>query len=172
MESSLTALVTGTILTYVPAYFGNMMPPIAGALRLPFGNPIAPTKLGKNKTYRGLYAGVIGGLLGSWLLHSLDLGWYATQPLSKALLAGGMMGFGALIGDAVKSAVKRWKNIPSGKPFVPFDQLDFVLGGSLFAITVIPISLAVFVTALVITPLLHLFVNVLAYHLKLKDVWW
>jgi len=172
MESPLTILITGAILTYVPAFFANMMPPIVGALRLPFGTAIAPSLLGKNKTYRGVYAGIIGGVLGSWLLSSLDLGWYGTQPLPRALLAGGIMGFGALIGDMTKSAVKRWKNIPSGKPFVPFDQLDFILGGSLFAFAVMPIPLNVFVTALVITPLLHLLVNILAYHLKLKEVWW
>src|SRR3989338_9108611 len=112
MESSLMILLANAILTYVTAYFGNMMPPIAGALNLPFGYAIAPTKLGRNKTYRGIYSGVIGGVLGSWLLWSLQWGWYGTQSLSTAIIAGGLMGFGALIGDAVKSGFKRWKNIP------------------------------------------------------------
>jgi len=165
-------LLAEVIITYVPAYFGNMMPPIAGALRLPFGFPIASKHLGKNKTYRGIYAGVAGGMLGSWLLWALQLGWYGSQSLNIALLAGGLMGFGALLGDVIKSWFKRWKNIPSGRPFVPWDQLDFVLGGSLLAITVMPISWKIFLTALIITPLLHLLVNILAYHLKLKSVWW
>jgi CDP-2,3-bis-(O-geranylgeranyl)-sn-glycerol synthase len=172
MEPSFTSLITDTVLTYVPAYFGNMMPPIAAALRLPFGEAIGPTFLGRNKTYRGIYAGIIGGIFGSWLLSVLGLGWYAAQTLPSALLAGGLMGFGALIGDMTKSAIKRWRHIPSGKPFIPFDQLDFILGGSLFALVVMPIPLDVFATALIITPLLHLLVNILAYHLKLKDVWW
>jgi len=165
-------VLADAILTYVPAYFGNMMPPIAGALKLPLGYAIAPTKLGRNKTYRGIYSGVIGGVLGSWLLWSLQWGWYGTQSLSLSIIAGGLMGFGALAGDAVKSGFKRWKNIPSGKPFVPFDQLDFILGGSLFAYIVMPIPWEILLTALIITPLLHLLVNILAYHLKLKSVWW
>lgn len=172
MDAPFASLIAAAVLTYVPAYFGNMMPPIAAALRLPFGGSISVKYLGKNKTYRGVYSGAVGGVLGAWLLHLLGWAWYADQPLQTALLAGGVMGLGALVGDSVKSAFKRKRGIASGKPFVPFDQIDFILGGSLFALAVMPISLGVFVTALIITPLLHLTVNVLAYKLKLKDVWW
>ena len=106
MEFAVVNLLRDTILAYAPAYIANMMPPIAGALRLPLGVSISARILGKNKTYRGLYVGVLGGMIAGWLLWKLQLGWHGSQPLSAALLAGGLMGFGALIGDVVKSAVK------------------------------------------------------------------
>lgn len=172
MDAPLLDLITVAFLTYVPAYIANMMPPIAGALRLPFGTPIAPTLLGKNKTYRGIYAGMIGGIIGILILRYLELSLFSSVELRFALLLGALMGLGALIGDSAKSFYKRRKGYPSGHPCVPWDQIDFILGSTLFVFPLIRIPWTVLLTALLITPLLHLFVNVCAYHLGLKDVWW
>lgn len=82
------------------------------------------------------------------------------------------MGAGALIGDMVKSGVKRFLHIAPGRPFFPWDQLDFILGATLFVLPIMTIPLEVFFTALLLTPPLHLLVNVIAYWWGLKEVWW
>lgn len=169
---SLPDLLLVTLITYAPACTSNMSPPIAAALKLPFGKPIAPALLGGRKTARGFIIGISVGTLTSYLLHRLGLLPYASMPWREALLAGGLMGSGAMLGDAVKSAVKRRRRIPEGQPFPPWDQLDFILGGTILAILAFPIPLSTFTIAILLTPPLHLMVNVAAFSLKLKDVWW
>ena len=44
------------------------------------------------------------------------------------ILLGALMGGGALIGDLVKSFIKRRLNQPPGKPWFPWDQLDWIAG--------------------------------------------
>ena len=40
-------------------------------------------------------------------------------------------GFGSMAGDSLKSLVKRLKGIPPGRPWIPMDQLDFIVGSIL-----------------------------------------
>lgn len=165
-------LLVETVLLYWPAYLANMLPPVAGALRLPGGFPLSTRLFGGNKTWRGFVSGVIGGALGAGMLWALAWSWFGTHTLPVAAGVGGLMGAGALAGDLVKSAVKRKLRIPSGRPFPPWDQWDFILGSTLVAFPFLPITLPLFITAMVLTPALHLFVNVIAFWLKLKTVWW
>jgi CDP-2,3-bis-(O-geranylgeranyl)-sn-glycerol synthase len=100
-------------------------------------------------------------------------------------LFGAILGFAALVGDAVKSFFKRRRGKDRGAPWVPFDQLDFVVFGLLAAFLAGPFLLAdgwlwaallddwvVLATILALTPFLHFLVNVVGYVLKLKDVPW
>ena len=77
-----------------------------------------------------------------------------------------------MLGDAVKSFFKRSIGIASGRPWFPFDQIDFIIGGTIFALPFIPITLSLFVTALLITIPLSMLVNLLSFKLKLKETWW
>lgn len=172
MESQVVNLLVETVLLYWPAYLANMLPPIAGALRLPGGFPLSTCLFGSNKTWRGLLSGIIGGALGAWMLWIFGWSWFGTQALPVAVGIGGLMGAGALGGDLVKSAVKRALHIPSGRPFPPWDQWDFILGSTLITLPYIPFTLPVFIMAMALTPALHLLVNVIAFWLKLKTVWW
>ncbi|HJQ92892.1 MAG TPA: CDP-2,3-bis-(O-geranylgeranyl)-sn-glycerol synthase [Candidatus Thermoplasmatota archaeon] len=97
---------------------------------------------------------------------------------------GAILGFAALVGDAVKSYFKRRVGKEGGAPWVPFDQLDFVLFGLAAAFAAAPLladgwvmaalldDWVVLTTLVVLTPLLHFLVNVIGYWLKLKDVPW
>lgn len=91
-------------------------------------------------------------------------------------------GLGAIAGDAIKSFFKRRLKRKPGAPFFPFDQLDFVIGA---LVSLIPFYLldpqsflsspfqpGVLLTLLLLTPLLHLLTNLLAYALGMKKVWW
>jgi CDP-2,3-bis-(O-geranylgeranyl)-sn-glycerol synthase len=82
------------------------------------------------------------------------------------------MGFGALAGDSIKSFFKRRLGFAPGKAWVPFDQLDFIVGGlTLTSLYVFPGWAAVSVL-LLLTPALHYLTNWTAYKIGLKDVPW
>ncbi|HUR25973.1 MAG TPA: CDP-2,3-bis-(O-geranylgeranyl)-sn-glycerol synthase [Candidatus Thermoplasmatota archaeon] len=99
-------------------------------------------------------------------------------------LYGAILGYAALVGDALKSYFKRRRGKPGGAPWVPFDQLDFVVLGLMAAVVAAPLLVdgwvfaalfddwVVLATLIVLTPLLHFLVNVIGYWLKLKDVPW
>lgn len=126
-----------------------------------------------------MFAGALGGIAAiglqkilSPLVQPIELIPYTTFGVCKILLYGTAFGAGALLGDLIKSFFKRRLNIAPGKPFIPFDQLDFVFGA---LIAVSPLFLPpwpVIAVIIVMTPPLHLLINVIAFRLKLKDVWW
>jgi CDP-2,3-bis-(O-geranylgeranyl)-sn-glycerol synthase len=93
----------------------------------------------------------------------LDYGSYAI------LIMGLFMGFGALIGDSIKSFFKRQMNIAPGRPWVPFDQLDFVIGGAIASLPFIVLPLNLYILGLFIALVLHPTFNVLAWLLRLQD---
>jgi CDP-2,3-bis-(O-geranylgeranyl)-sn-glycerol synthase len=99
-------------------------------------------------------------------------------------LFGAIVGCAALVGDAVKSYFKRRLGKEGGAPWVPFDQLDFVVFGLVAAFLASPLLVdgwvqgallhdwLVIATIVVLTPALHFLVNVIGYWLKLKEVPW
>ena len=107
-----------------------------------------------------------------------------TSPWWGILLFGALLGFAALVGDAVKSYFKRRRGKERGAPWVPFDQLDFVVVGLLAAFAgsfllapgwvgaALLDDWLVLGTIVLLTPALHFLVNVVGYWLKLKDVPW
>ena len=65
------------------------------------------------------------------------------------ILLGALMGGGALIGDLAKSFIKRRLNVPPGKPWFPWDQLDWIAGAMLLSsIVYLPPARIAVVTAL------------------------
>lgn len=160
----------------LPAWAGNMLActfgggrPIDGGRTFIDGRPL----LGKGKTVRGVCVGVFSAV-GVALAQSFV--YYTMNPVVFGLL----MGVGAMFGDIVKSFVKRRLNIQSGRPFPPFDQLDFVLGALALYYVVGPyvlndfyyLSWEALVVIVVLTPLVHLSFNAIGYALDMKEVWW
>jgi CDP-2,3-bis-(O-geranylgeranyl)-sn-glycerol synthase len=43
------------------------------------------------------------------------------------------MSFGAIFGDLIESFIKRRLKIPSGAPFTPRDQTDYIVGMIVFS---------------------------------------
>jgi CDP-2,3-bis-(O-geranylgeranyl)-sn-glycerol synthase len=169
----------------LPAYVANMAPVIFkfipfGASPMDFGASWRGERLlGSHKTWRGLLAGIFGGIFTIFVQNifaestqNISLINYATLNVWEIFLLGCLFGGGAIIGDAVKSFFKRRLHIASGRPFFPFDQLDFVIGALLAVSIVFVPPLPHIITILVITPLFHFLTNVAAYFLKLKKVWW
>lgn len=160
----------------LPAWACNMMActfgggrPIDGGRSFIDGRPL----LGKGKTVRGLCVGV-SSAVGVAILQSFVI--YTVHPIAFGLL----LGVGAMLGDIAKSFLKRRLNIESGRPFPPFDQLDFIIGALALYYVVGPYVLSDFyypswgslMVILLLTPFMHLSLNVVGYKLDKKEVWW
>ncbi|MFH0873392.1 MAG: CDP-archaeol synthase [Candidatus Komeilibacteria bacterium] len=154
-------------------FYPHLNKPIDGGAKL-WGDFI----LGSGKTWRGLFVGVlmgmiIGGLEGVFY----DLNWVTSLsplPLSSlsGLLFGFLSGLGAILGDSVKSFFKRRVGIRSGNSWPVFDQIDFVIGASLLITLIIPWDWTRFITAIILTLILAPLSNWIGFHLTIKKVWW
>lgn len=131
--------------------------------------------LGHHKTIRGFIAGIIIATLTVYLEVFLyqNVSWVRTIiPIDyttiNPVLLGFLLGFGALAGDAVKSFFKRQYNVPPGKSWVPFDQIDYIVGGVLFSALYIQLSLWHYLLLFLMYLLLHPFNTFLGYLVKLR----
>jgi len=177
MDELLTLIISALYLI-LPAYVANMSPVIFGKLKLPGGISINKKIFGANKTWRGFYAGFLTALLTLFIqyllyengiLVSYSLLNYADISL---LLFALLFGIGAITGDLIESFFKRRLKIAPGRPWIPFDQIDFILGAYLLLLPAYIMPWQVLLTLLIITPVLHLLTNILAYLVGLKKVWW
>jgi len=171
----------------LPAYLANMAPVFAKKLgvfkflakpvdkgRTLGGKPI----FGAHKTWRGFVVGIAIAIATAWLQYLL----YSITPFQKISLLvyseinlwllGFLFGFGALFGDLIKSFFKRRMNLKPGAPWIPFDQLDFVIGALIFAGFIFLPPWPVVLTVLLITPILHILTNQIGYLLKIKNTKW
>jgi len=171
----------------LPAYIANPSAALfGGGTPIDLGRNFSDKKriLGDGKTYRGL---IIGSLCGA-IVGVLQIivapsiapyfqvsGYTLTQASYIALIT---MPVGALLGDIAKSFFKRRLGFDRGAMLPIADQLDFVAGA--WAVTLLfnygwfvaNFSLAVIVTILIITPVLHLATNIVGFKLGKKKVPW
>ena len=182
----------------LPAYLANMLPvlvgggaPIDGGRNWKDGQRM----LGDGKTWRGLLlAPVLAVLLVGvlrWTTTFPAWGRYGFSDYGPSpwwVLLAYAMALGALVGDALESFFKRRTGRVRGERWVPFDQLDFVAGGLLFVALVSTVLALVGATAsnyfldaftwprllviVLLTPALHLVVNLIGYKIGAKDVPW
>lgn len=165
-------IILSSIYLILPAYVANMCPVLFGKIPL-LGSPIHEKLFGAHKTYRGFIAGFIGALAVLAIQQQVqtDYALLDYQQINIFLYAF-LFGIGALAGDAIKSFFKRRLKIKPGRPWFPFDQLDFVLGAYLFLLPVYIIPWQNLLAILILTPALHFLTNLIGYALKLKKVWW
>jgi CDP-2,3-bis-(O-geranylgeranyl)-sn-glycerol synthase len=81
-------------------------------------------------------------------------------------------GVGAMAGDVAKSFVKRRTGIAPGDPWIPWDQIDFVLGALALVWGAAALSWVDLVTILLLSVAGHVLVNHLGYWLGIRDVRW
>jgi len=182
----------------IPIYVANASAVIVGG-----GTPIDFGKtwkdgrriLGAGKTWRGLFAGAFLGMtagfglavVASYLSTSeysfLGLTDFEGFPLMIPILFS--LCFGALLGDVIESFFKRRLGKDRGQDWVPFDQLDFLVGALLFSFLVSEFLYVFHITShqwfflhitiwhililLVVTPFIHITTNVLFRKMKQKQ---
>ena len=176
------ALVTAVWLM-LPAYIPNNVAVLAGGGRpIDGGRTMGGSRLlGDGKTWRGTAAGVTAGAALALALNALS------DPASELLTvdlpvfpAAVVVAFplGAMLGDIGASFLKRRTGRQRGAPFPGVDQLDFVVGSFLLALLAAPgwfldvVTVAVALVVLVLTPLLHVTTNGIAYLIGVKDEPW
>lgn len=183
----ITLLLLQSVYFVVPAYFANMAPVLAKKLNLLkkmnfpvdmnatfYRKPI----FGRHKTFRGLIVGITTGIILAYIQTSLYnlsfFKWISITDYSNPFLLGFLLGMGAMLGDLLKSFFKRRIGIPLGRPFIPFDQIDFIIGAYIF---VIPfyysvLSLNLVITSIVVSFFLHILVNHVSFYLKVRKEKW
>jgi len=132
---------------------------------------------GKNKSWNGLVYGVIFAiiitLVQAFLLNKTDF--FSSLLLvdyTNWLLLGFLLGFGSLVGDLIESFIKRQIGKAPGKPCPIIDQIDYVLGGLLFAIFAFPVTLNMVITLILVSIVLTIIINHLSYFLKIRGEKW
>lgn len=193
MLNDLGRLLIEVLLLFFPAYLGNAAPVVLHGLGmfkglwLPLdGGAMWRGKrvLGDHKTWAGVLSAALGGAFGGVVLWLMGLfgggyewmgvmaGWWGNWWI--ALLIGGGLGLAAISGDVAKSFFKRRLNIAPGRVWLIFDQVDFIVGAWIWSGLLISwqITWPVLIAALLITPLLHLGANLVAYLIGWKKVWW
>lgn len=178
-------LIAKSLYFALPMYAANMAPVIVSRLplfdvRLDFGREWrGKPLLGAHKTWRGLIAGVIAGVIIAYIQSWFSLNYEQMRGFglidyrsAQPLVLGVLMGLGAILGDAIKSFFKRRASVAPGQPWVPFDQVDFVLGGLILSSFYVWPGLIPGCIILLFTPVLHVLTNAAAYKLGIKSVPW
>ncbi len=167
----------------LPAYVPNNAAVLAGG-----GRPIDGGRtwgdsriLGDGKTWRGTAVGTAVGAVLALALNAIsgDVGSAIGVGLpvfpAPAVVA---LPFGAMLGDILASFLKRRTGRERGAAFPGVDQLDFVVVSLALAFVAAPdwfletFTLPVLAVVVIITPLLHVTTNVIAYKLGLKNEPW
>jgi CDP-2,3-bis-(O-geranylgeranyl)-sn-glycerol synthase len=167
----------------LPAYVPNNAAVLAGGGRPIDGGRTWDDKrvLGDGKTWRGTAAGILAGVLlaGALTLVADDVS-AATGfdvPAFTPFAAVGLAA-GAMLGDITASFLKRRTGRQRGAMFPGLDQLDFVVVSlPLTALLATEWFFEVFTwgviaVVVVLTPILHVTTNMIAYQLGLKDEPW
>lgn len=177
------SLVATAFWAMLPAYVPNNAAVLAGGGRpIDGGRTLGGRRmLGDGKTWRGTAVGTLVGVLLAVALNAVR------EPASGALgvelpafplHAALALALGAMLGDIGASFLKRRTGRERGAAFPGLDQLDFVVGALLLAFVVAPdwsretFTLGVLAVVLVMTPVLHVTTNVIAYKLGLKNEPW
>ena len=171
----------------LPAAFANMAPVMFKnsfkwmAISIDGGSMLGGNPLfGSHKTLRGFVVGIILAVLVS-LVQAYFSKYPAMQQFSIvdfsqgygfAATVGFLMGFGALFGDLMKSFIKRRAGIEAGRPFIPFDEIDFAIGGLAFSAMVIDVAWEIVAMSLGLAFIFHIITNHLAFYLKIRSEKW
>lgn len=170
--------ILSIIWLFLPAGLANASPALFRWLPV-FNSPIDFGKsingkriLGDNKTWRGL---ICGTFIAIFFVYIQKIIYPLTSEFSiinyseiNFLLFGFLLGFGALFGDIVESFFKRRKNLEPGESWVPFDQIDWILGGAILLNIYILLPIKTNLGILIIFGIIHPAVNHAAYWLGIR----
>jgi len=179
----------------IPIYIANASAVIVGGgTPIDFGRTWKDGRriLGDGKTWRGLFSGAFLGMTAGFGLavaasyiqsseyRYLNLTHFEGFPLMILILFS--LCFGALLGDIIESFFKRRIGKDRGQDWIPFDQIDFLLGALLFSFLVSEALFLLRVTddqwffrnitvwhiliLLVVTPFIHITANALLRKIK------
>ena len=153
----------------LPAYIANVSALVfGGGPPLDLGYRFIDKRrlIGDGVTWRGSVIGMLLGTLTGMIQGILS------DNIPYGILLGFLLAIGAVLGDAFGSFMKRRFNIERGRPAPILDQLDFAVGAMFFASIIVDFTWEIIAMILIITVVLHLSANIIAYLIGLKDVWY
>ena len=159
----------GAVYFILPAYIANLSGlAFGGTTPVDFGKNFIDKRriFGDGVTWKGLIFGTITGTL----VGAIE-GVIIWDPV-YGLMLGFLLSFGALLGDAAGSFIKRRIGIQRGRSAPILDQLDFIAGALILASFYTTISLETIIIIAVLTFILHIITNMIAYLIGMKDVWY
>ena len=153
--SGLSQFLFATLVLFLPILAANQAGAVSDVLNLPLSTvPVSTRWLGRNKTLAPYY---VAPFL-SWAVFY----WLGSPQLWPQAIA---IGCGAVLGDHVKSFLKRRLGYPPGVQWWP-DRIDFSVGGGLAELLVFPRVTIWHVAAMVFAAYpLHYAGNLISYHL-------
>lgn len=157
----------------LPAYVANMAPVLSRFVSwnvpLDFNFTFRKKRLfGSHKTVVGTLFGLVAAVLMAFIQFKF-IG-FVQHP--NWLLLGLLLGGGALFGDIFKSFVKRQLKIKPGKPWIPFDEIDFNVGALIFVSFVYFPGWLESTTIIIISALGHVAVNHAVFYLGIRSEKW
>lgn len=167
----------------LPAYTPNNFAVLLGGLKpMDFGKKFLDGRriFGDGKTFSGFFGGIFGGILIANIQRVIEkfanISLFSSLTYSDFFSLTFAFAVGSMCGDTFGSFIKRRLNFERGKKFPVVDQLTFLCFAFVFA-SFFPsfwklFTISEILFAFVITPFLHLGVNIIAYRLGLKDVPW
>ena len=176
-------VIIQTLYFVLPGFIANMMPVV---VRGKFNFLDVPVDLyrklggkrifGNHKTIRGFIFGVGGAILVAYIQMLLARAGLVPSIVDFSevnfVIVGSALGFGALFGDLFRSFFKRRANVRPGDKWVPWDQIDYILGMILFSYIIITPSFDMILTLIIIGPLLHVTTTRIAYALNIRKEKW
>lgn len=173
------------IIAFIPALVANPGAVVTGGYgHMDFGKSLKDGNriFGDGKTISGYIGGIFIGTVVGMIIYFV-LNYYSLFPYSlgdiSLILIPFALSWGSLTGDLIGSFIKRRLNMKSGQKGNLLDMWPFVIFAFLFSFAITTkFFIALYgnfidiVLILVLTPLLHRGVNILAYRMKWKDVPW
>lgn len=174
---------------FLPAYVANMTPPLAkkvGILKC-LDKPVDGNKkindiriFGSHKTWRGVVLEIVNGIIVVYLQRYLyQFPFFETHSLinytkENILLLGFLLSSGAIIGDLISAFIKRRLKLKPGARFMPFDQVNYVIGAFILLSLLPEINLRIYswLILLFLTFFLHIGINLMGYYLGLHQAKW
>lgn len=179
--------ILSCIYFFLPAYFVNMTPPLIKRVgifnfldkRVDFGKKFKGEPIfGNHKTWRGVTGGILVGIL----MVFGQLYFYQFSFIKKIslidyqkiniLLFGFLISSGAVFGDLFFAFIKRRLKLQPGTRFLPFDQINYVIGAFIFLQPFLKLSYSIWLTIFILTFFLHLIFNRIGYLLGLHKAKW
>ncbi|MCX6815957.1 MAG: CDP-2,3-bis-(O-geranylgeranyl)-sn-glycerol synthase [Candidatus Aenigmarchaeota archaeon] len=158
-----------------PAYCANAFPVIVhGKKPIDGGKFFGKNRLlGSSKTVEGTIAGVSFGVF----IGIIQIMVYNYIPKDIGLIEFSIpliivLSVGALMGDIVGSFIKRRFGMKPGDPAILLDQLDFLIMALILASPLYLPSAGKVLILIVLTPLIHLIMNIIGFMLKFKKKPW
>ncbi|MFA5013102.1 MAG: CDP-archaeol synthase [Candidatus Paceibacterota bacterium] len=176
-------------LFFLPAYVANTTPPLANRFNIlnSLYKPIDNNKtingmpiLGTHKSWRGLVLEIIfcTVLTGAMFILNKQFGWGIYESLGFAyekingFVFGLIFGVGIVFGDLLFAFIKRRLRLRPGFPFIPFDQINYVIGAFIFTEPIAHLGIKFWIILAGITLIIHIVFNRLGYNMGLHKAKW